>query len=453
MPTYPSCTCQWYAISVCLFCRVSHQTDDNDKHGIRGEIGLPSSDATSVVSASSGRYADITSYCTDNCRIGQNVKNEHEPPKTTHEVNACSNQVEYVDGQLTRGLQTAAYGHLYQEKPVIRSCEDSSQETTSTQDASEFIEVKQEFKSDRGGYGGNMDLTRCWVTCPGGILKEVKAEHKPNVSAILPDEDCGENDDRKESVQNGKRHSKVQEIQINLKLSSNYPRGCKGVKPFIFEMCGKSIVDSSHIKIIEENHTGVKLFTCDTCWKSFVTSSELKTHETIHAGVKPSSCDTCGKLFVTSSHLKIHERIHTCVKPFTCDTCGKSFVSPSQLLMHERTHTGVKPFNCVTCGKTFARTNNLKVHERTHTGLKPFNCVTCWKTFTRTNNLKVHERSHTGVKPFTCDICGKSFVDASNLKAHKRTHTGVKPFTCSTCGKSFTRRSYLELHVCETVQV
>ena len=280
------------------------------------------------------------------------------------------------------------------------------------------FKVKQEIKSDRDGCGGNTDLTRYWVTCPGGILKEVTAEHKPDVSAILPDEYCGENDDQKERVQNGKKHSTSQEIQMSLKPSSNYPHCCE-VKPFNVDM---TIVDSSHLRMIERRYSKVKHFICDTC----------------------------RRLFVTSSKLKLHESIHTGVKRFTCERCGKSFVSPSQRLMHERTHTGVKPFNCVTCGKTFARTNNLKVHERTHTGLKPFNCVTCGKTFARTNNLKVHKRTHTGVKPFTCDICGKSFVDASNLKVHKRTHTGVKPFTC---GKSFTRRSYLELHVCETVQL
>ena len=330
--------------------------DDNSKQGVRGEIGFQLSEATkvtiqptesdinqdrvlSIVSAYAGLSGGISTYCTDNYNFRENIKYEHEPLGAMHEDNACSHQIESVHGHLTTGLQTATYEHLHQEiteKTVIRSCENSSQETTST----------KEIKSDRDGCVRNTDLTRYWVTCPGGILKEVKAEHKPDVSAILPDEDRGENGDEKERVQNGGKHSTSQEIQISLKPPSNTLRRCKVVKPF-----NKTIVDSSHLKMIERIYSKVKHFTCDTCRRLFVTSSELKMHESIHTGVKR----------------------------FTCETCGKSFVSPSQRLMHDRTHTGVKPFNCVTCGKSFARTNNLKAHERTHTGLKPFNCVTCGK--------------------------------------------------------------------------
>ena len=75
--------------------------DDNDKHGVCGEIGLQSPDATNViiqptesdinpnsvpsmVSAHSGISADIPAYCTDNYKIRQNIKYEHEPLETTH---------------------------------------------------------------------------------------------------------------------------------------------------------------------------------------------------------------------------------------------------------------------------------------------------------------------------------------------------------------------------------
>ena len=111
------------------------------------------------------------------------------------------------------------------EKNIILSFENSSQETMSTQGDSEFIHVKQELKSDPGGYEVNTDLTRYWVTCPGGILKEVKAEHKPNVSAILPHDDCNENDDEKERVQSGKTHTNIQEIRTNWKISSTSTLG------------------------------------------------------------------------------------------------------------------------------------------------------------------------------------------------------------------------------------
>ena len=83
-------------------------------------------------------------------------------------------------------------------------------------------------KSDIDGYGGNTNLTRHWITCPGGILKEVKAELTPNVLDILPLDDCSENVDE---------------------------------KPFTY---------SYHVKVHEGTHTSVKPFTCDTCGKSFV---------------------------------------------------------------------------------------------------------------------------------------------------------------------------------------
>ena len=80
---------------------------------------------------------------------------------------------------------------------MIMSFENISIATTSTQDCIDFIDVKTEMKSDLDGDGGNTLLTRRWVTCPGDILKEVKAELTPNVSEILPLEHCTENVDEK----------------------------------------------------------------------------------------------------------------------------------------------------------------------------------------------------------------------------------------------------------------
>ena len=475
--------------------------DDNDKHGVRAEIGLQLSEATTViiqptdsdinqdrVSANSGLSADIPTYSTDNYTIRENIK--YEPLATTHEDHARSHQIECV--HLTTGLQTATYGHLHQamtEKTVIRSVENSSQETISTQGDSEFIEIKQEIKSDV--CGGNTDLTRYWVTCPGGILKEVKAEHKLNVSAILPYEDCSENDDQKERVQNGKKHTSIQEIRTNWKLSSTSPRGLPLMRfrrpdivlnnheqkthnetrplsggPCVPSFtCSRSLGDhayaiilysrpefpksstrSDHLEVHGRVRSSMKQFNCDTCGKSCTGASYLKLHGRTHTGVKPCICDTCGKTFISSSQLKMHERTHTGVKPFTCDTCGKSFFSSSNLKVHERIHTGVKPFKCDSCGKQFVQSGQLKLHERTHTGLKPFTCDMCGKSFTESSNLKVHKRRHTGVKHFKCDSCGKSFVRSDELQIHERIHTGVKPFKCDTCGKQFAQSGQLKVH-------
>ena len=197
----------------------------------------------------------------------------------------------------------------------------SSPATTSTQD---FIDVKTEMKSDLDRYGGNTNLTRRWITCPGGILKEVKAELTSNVSEILPIEHCIENVDE---------------------------------KPFMY---------THNVKVYERTCTSMKPFKCDICEKSFTDSSSLKRHVRTHTGVKPFTCDVCGKSFTASSNLKTHETTHTGVKPFTCDVCGKSCTGSRTPKRHEITHTSLKPFTYVTCGKSFARKSNLNKHEVTH---------------------------------------------------------------------------------------
>ena len=366
-----------------VFCSTSHKMDDTDKHYIHAEICLQLSDATQeltrptesylnqdrIASTSCEPSADIPKYCTDGYIIRQNIKYEHGPPESTQKYN-----------------------------------ENTIQGTTSTQDSIDVIDIKTEMKSDLDGYGGNTNFTRHWVTCPGGVLKEMKAELTTNVSEILPLEHCSEDVD---------------------------------AKPFI---------QTHYDQVHEETHTSVKPFTCAICGKSFTSSTDLKMHEKTHAGVTFFTCDVCGKSVTDSSSLRRHERIHTGVKPFTCVTCGKSFTRSSTLKVHERTHTGVRPFTCDVCGKSFTCPSNLKQHERTHTGVKPFTCVVCGKSFIQSQQLKQHERTHTGLKPFTCEVCGKSFVSSSNLKMHEMAHTGVKPFTCDVCGKSFTCSRSLKTH-------
>ena len=111
--------------------------------------------------------------------------------------NACSPQIDNVHCHAITGLQTRGnLQHQITKQNVILSLGNSSEEITSTQFATDFTEIKQEMKSDRDGCGGNTNLTRHWVTCPGGVLKEVKAEHTSDVSDILPVEDCGDRRDK-----------------------------------------------------------------------------------------------------------------------------------------------------------------------------------------------------------------------------------------------------------------
>ena len=202
--------------------------------------------------------------------------------------------------------------------------------------------MKQEKKEYPDGYDRSSEVTRHWVVCPGGVLKEVKPEHASELSDILSGEDCSVNVGRKQHIRTCTHPNNIHDEETNGKLSTDSTcdvasiqcrrndnvmiareRMSKGVKPFTVDTCGEQLAHLSERKVRKRTHTVVKPFTCDTCDKSFAQSSNLKRHEMVHTGVKPFTCDTCEKSFTRLGHLKIHEILHTDVKPFTCDTCGK----------------------------------------------------------------------------------------------------------------------------------
>ena len=346
----------------------------------------------SAESADCGMSVDITIHCMDDFNVLQGITCACEPPEDVQAANAFCRQGYGIHGHVVKCLPRVKCEERRQElneQSQVLPFKNTDKETNRTNDANETIQVKQEKKEYPDAYDRSSEVTRHWVICPGGVLKEVKAEHTSDVSDILSGEDCNVDVGCGLRTHTCTHHNNIHDEEMNGKLSTDST--CE-VSSTQFRRRDK------FLKVQERTSKGVKHLTCDTCGKQFGYLSDFKVHERTHTGVKPFTCDTCGKSYSQSGNLKEHERIHTGVKPFTCDTCGKSFTRSGHLKEHERIHTGVKPFTCDTCGKSYSQSGNLKEHERIHTGVKPFTCDTCGKSFTRSGHLKQHELRHTGVK-------------------------------------------------------
>ncbi len=364
-------------------------TDAACEYSEATDLDIKQNEMYSAESADCGMSVDIPIHCIDDYNVLHGITCAREQSEDVQADNAFCRQGYGIHGHMVKCLPLVKCEEQCQElneqsyAPPFNS---TDHETNWTREGNETIQVKQEKKEYTDGYYRSSEVTRHWVVCPDGALKEVKAEHTSDVSDILCDEDCNVNVGCNLRTRTCTLHNNINDEEINGKLSTDstcdvsstqfrrhdnvlkvQERMSKRVKHFGVDTCVEQLAHLSELKVRERTHPGVKPFTCDTCGKPFAQSADLKRHEMVHTGVKPFTCDICEKAFTRSGDLKRHKIVHTGVKPFTCDICGKSFTQSGDVKRHEIVHTGIKPFTCDTCGKLFSRAGRLKQHERTHT--------------------------------------------------------------------------------------
>ena len=132
--------------------------------------------------------ANNTTSCSDECIISETIKCELELPEDVQEEGAGNQQEHSVGGRFVFGLQSVKCEEQRQEtheQQAIHSSIDTDQASTWTCDVNE---MKAENTASRDEHGRNSDEVKHWVVCPGGVLKEVKADHTLGVSELSPAE-------------------------------------------------------------------------------------------------------------------------------------------------------------------------------------------------------------------------------------------------------------------------
>lgn len=222
-----------------------------------------------------------------------------------------------------------------------------------------------------------------------------------------------------------------------------------GNKSCLCDICKKSFSSKKTIGVhmVRVHMKKRNVYQCDMCPKSFRLKVSLQRHVyDVHTGVRNRICNICSKTFIRLSCLKVHMRIHSGDRPFKCEICLKTFNRSSNLSAHMLMHVGVLKYICQVCSKAFARQNHLNLHMAIHSKIRPFKCDICTKSFNRLSHIKVHMITHRDDRPYPCDICGKRFKDHLQVKDHRERLHSEKLSECDVCGKIFNVRN-LKLHM------
>ncbi|CAG9823424.1 unnamed protein product [Phaedon cochleariae] len=101
--------------------------------------------------------------------------------------------------------------------------------------------------------------------------------------------------------------------------------------------CSKVFNSNFNLKKHESIHSQDVKHVCEECGLEFKTYDTYRYHQKKHGGRK-FLCTYCGRTFIQSVHLKYHMWLHTGIKQFKCDKCDKSYTSVTQMKKHKRRH-------------------------------------------------------------------------------------------------------------------
>ncbi|CAG9863453.1 unnamed protein product [Phyllotreta striolata] len=129
----------------------------------------------------------------------------------------------------------------------------------------------------------------------------------------------------------GKSFNRTGTLTSHIKTHSSFRYYCSA------EGCTKSFPTSWTLKKHEGIHSNHAAYVCNECNLEFKTYDTYMYHQKKHMG-KKFLCMCCGRTFMQSVHLKYHMQQHTGIKQFKCDACVKSYTSSSQLKKHKKRH-------------------------------------------------------------------------------------------------------------------
>ena len=187
--------------------------DDEGKLGTRLDIHLHVTDAAceysestdsdikqnkmySAESADCGISVDITIHSMDDYNVLKCTTCYHKRPVDVEASDVYNRQGDCIHGHMVNCFPSVKCEEHRQElnaQSHVLPVNSLDQETNWTRDVNETIQVKQEKKEYPDGYDRSSEVTKHWIVCPGGVLKEVKSEHTSDVSEIVSVDFSNEN--------------------------------------------------------------------------------------------------------------------------------------------------------------------------------------------------------------------------------------------------------------------